>query len=117
MRPGRQVHRLVIGLHALRDGHWRERRLGSARVSRAGDCVPQSRTFGRLFWRDAKTSTRDACATQKIIVPRLFHVPHRVASVRGEAVQRPDQSERAQLLFWYAHATFEIIEGNEWREV
>ena len=44
--------------------------LGSARVSRAGDGVPPSRTFSRaaiqesLFSRDAKTSTRDARATQ-----------------------------------------------------
>ena len=45
--------------------------LGSARVSRAGDGVPPSRTSRRvdaqqksLFRRDAETSTRDACATQ-----------------------------------------------------
>ena len=38
---------------------------GSARVSRVGDCVSQSRTFlKRLFRRDAETNTRDACATQ-----------------------------------------------------
>src|SRR5438876_2894083 len=36
---------------------------GSARVSRAGDDVSSSRTFGRLFRRDIETSTRDACAT------------------------------------------------------
>jgi hypothetical protein len=48
--------------------------LGSARVPRAGESVALSRTFrrapvraggnpmGRLFRRDAKTSTRDACA-------------------------------------------------------
>jgi error-prone DNA polymerase len=39
--------------------------LGSARVSRAGESVPLSRTFKRLFRRDAETSTRDACATQQ----------------------------------------------------
>jgi len=51
-------------------------RLGSARVSRAGESVPLSRTFldarllasaamtKRLFRRDAETSTRDACAPQ-----------------------------------------------------
>jgi hypothetical protein len=50
--------------------------LGSARVSRAGESVPLSRTFldaqllasaamiKRLFRRDAETSTRDACAPQ-----------------------------------------------------
>src|SRR5947207_14137551 len=32
-------------------------------VSRAGDDVSSSRTFGRLFRRDIETSTRDACAT------------------------------------------------------
>jgi hypothetical protein len=38
---------------------------GSAPVSRAGDCVSQSRTFlKRLFRRDAETNTRDACATR-----------------------------------------------------
>lgn len=49
---------------------------GSARVSRAGENVPLSRTFPntppsprrnlmeRLFRRDAETNTRDACATQ-----------------------------------------------------
>jgi excinuclease ABC subunit A len=52
--------------------------LGSARVSRAGDGVPPSRTsrkmlsrasgelFESLFRRDAETSTRDVCATQKV---------------------------------------------------
>ncbi len=51
---------------------------GSARVSRAGDGVPPSRTFRdalpqasggsreSLFRRDAETSTRDACATQSL---------------------------------------------------
>src|SRR3954471_16871874 len=39
--------------------------LGSARVSRVGDGVSPSRTFGRLFWRDAKTNARDARAPQK----------------------------------------------------
>jgi error-prone DNA polymerase len=51
--------------------------LGSARVSRAGERVPRSRTSlasvkhsesdfeKRSFRRDAETSTRDACATQK----------------------------------------------------
>jgi hypothetical protein len=50
--------------------------LGSARVSRAAESVPLSRTFPnpllrmneavrkRLFRRDAKTNTRDACAPQ-----------------------------------------------------
>jgi hypothetical protein len=44
---------------------------GSARISRAGDAVLGIANFSfvqrfqeRLFWRDAKTSTRDACATQ-----------------------------------------------------
>src|SRR6202040_3211059 len=46
--------------------------LGSARVSRAGDGVPPSRTSSRLraeeslFRRDAETNTRNACATQNI---------------------------------------------------
>src|SRR3954471_18278509 len=39
--------------------------LGRARVSRVGDGVSPSRTFGRLFWRDAKTNARDARAPQK----------------------------------------------------
>ena len=51
---------------------------GSARVSRAGESVPLSRTFRsaalrtsgtpaeRLFRRDTETNTRDACATQII---------------------------------------------------
>jgi excinuclease ABC subunit A len=51
--------------------------LGSARVSRAGERVPRSRTSSivtknselyfteSLFRRDAETNTRDACATQK----------------------------------------------------
>jgi len=40
--------------------------LGSARVSRAGETVPVSRTFlRRLFRRDAETNTRDACATPR----------------------------------------------------
>ena len=45
--------------------------LGSARVSRFGDRVLAITDFPfdgllreRVFWRDAKTSTRDACATQ-----------------------------------------------------
>jgi hypothetical protein len=50
--------------------------LGSARVPRAGESVPLSRTFMREPWgasgtitkrsfrRDAETSTRDACAPQ-----------------------------------------------------
>ena len=55
----------------------RKRKMGSARVSRAGDGVSPSRTFihcgshhfvdpsGKSsFWRDAKTNTRDACVTQ-----------------------------------------------------
>jgi hypothetical protein len=44
---------------------------GSARVSRVGDRVLATTDFlsdallrQRLFWRDAKTSTRDAFATQ-----------------------------------------------------
>jgi hypothetical protein len=52
--------------------------LGSARVSRAGESVPLSRTFHsaalrasgnpaeRLFRRDAETNTRDGYATQII---------------------------------------------------
>ncbi|MBA3544600.1 MAG: ATP-binding cassette domain-containing protein [Chthoniobacterales bacterium] len=47
--------------------------LGSARVSRAGDVVPPSRTFPKAARspkssspRDAATSTRDACATQSL---------------------------------------------------
>jgi hypothetical protein len=52
--------------------------LGSARVSRAGESAPLSRTFRRaalrasgnpverLFRRDTETNTRDACATQII---------------------------------------------------
>src|SRR6185295_2935225 len=39
-------------------------RLGSARVSRAGDDVSSSRTLESLFRRDAATNTRDACATR-----------------------------------------------------
>jgi len=51
--------------------------LGSARVSRAGERVLAITNFSlgrqlwkagnsrkRLFWRDTKTNTRDACATQ-----------------------------------------------------
>src|SRR5439155_26467565 len=38
---------------------------GSARVSRAGDHLLAIANFlGRLFWRDAKTRTRDAHATR-----------------------------------------------------
>ena len=44
---------------------WAQQFPGSARVSRAGESVPLSRTFlGRLFRQDAETSTRDARATQ-----------------------------------------------------
>src|SRR5260370_28804966 len=49
--------------------------LGSARVSRAGDDVSWSRTFGRLFRRDAESPSRtgvcmrDACATQQCNKP------------------------------------------------
>jgi len=39
---------------------------GSARVSRVGDGVSPSRTFERLFRRDAKTNARDARATQEL---------------------------------------------------
>ena len=43
--------------------------LGSARVSRAGDGVlAVANFFGRLFWRDAKTNTRDACATRIAVI-------------------------------------------------
>jgi 5-methyltetrahydrofolate--homocysteine methyltransferase len=58
---------------------------GSVRASRAGEGVPPSRTFpaasqsdeeqrvkGSLFRRDAKTSTRDACATQMISLRTLI---------------------------------------------
>jgi len=45
---------------------------GSARVSRVGDCVSQSRTFsGRSFRRDAETNTRDACATRNSGASRM----------------------------------------------
>jgi len=57
---------------------------GSARVSRAGDCVLAMANFScdlfpasanelskrRLFRRDAETNTRDACATQSLANPR-----------------------------------------------
>src|SRR5207244_3857941 len=39
--------------------------LGSAPVSDAGESVSLSRTFQRLFRRDAETNTRDACAPRK----------------------------------------------------
>jgi error-prone DNA polymerase len=52
--------------------------LGSARVSRAGESVPLSRTFERLFRRDAETNTRDACATQKESPLAPMTMPERV---------------------------------------
>src|SRR5205823_2086856 len=52
-------------------------------VSRAGESVPLSRAlFKRSFWRDAKTSTRDACATRivrrhaKIALHFRMFMPH-----------------------------------------
>ena len=53
----------VEGVDQKLRAEWRI--LGRARVSRVGGGVSPSRTFlKRLFWRDAKTSTRDECATQ-----------------------------------------------------
>jgi len=63
--------------------NWRNRILGSARVSRAGERVlaianfslnpplPQSQSRERLFRRDAETSTRDACAPQNMRLHQL----------------------------------------------
>ena len=55
--------------------------LGSARISRVGDSVPAVANFSssdrfscgtrlgkRSFRRDAETGTRDACATQSIVL-------------------------------------------------
>src|SRR5438876_2089467 len=110
MRTSRQIHRLVIRTHAFWHGHSCERRfaLGSARVSRAGDRVSRSRTFERLFRRDAETSTRDACATQKIVVHRFFHFPHRGPAMTGETIERTELSQRAELFFGMRHAPLEI---------
>ena len=65
--------------------------LGSARVSRAGERVPRSRTFFRpdnqskshfeasWFRRDAETNTRDACAPQSSRSPLIpMTLPERV---------------------------------------
>ncbi|PYL62882.1 MAG: error-prone DNA polymerase, partial [Verrucomicrobia bacterium] len=65
--------------------------LGSARVSRAGERVPRSRTSPvpckhfesyseeSAFRRDAETNTRDACATQKARSPLMrMTLPERV---------------------------------------
>src|SRR6184192_3098178 len=53
-------------------------RLGSARVSRAGDDVSSSRTsLERLFRRDAETDTRDACATHSHLIEK-FKVMQRI---------------------------------------
>ena len=62
------------------------RLLGSARVSRAGECISHSPTSQcphalrkSSFLRDAKTSTRDACATP-ILLATLLVVPAALAS-------------------------------------
>ena len=64
--------------------------LGSARVSRAGERVPRSRTSSTvaknselyfkesLFRRDAETNTRDACAIQKIRATRVIEAVYEV---------------------------------------
>src|SRR5438552_11271716 len=110
MRPSREVHRFVIRTHALGHSHSCERRfaLGSARVSRAGDRVSRSRTFERLFRRDAETSTRDACATQKIVVHRFFNLPHRGPAMTGKTIERAELGESAQFFFRKRHAPLEI---------
>jgi len=60
--------------------------LGSARVSRAGERVPRSRTSSSLakncelyfkqslFRRDAETKTRDECATQSRVIAAVYEV-------------------------------------------
>src|SRR5882724_12615529 len=66
MRPGCQVHRVVIRLDPLRHGHGFKRRfgvLGSTRVSHVGESVPLSRAFERRFRRDTETNTRDTHST------------------------------------------------------
>ena len=113
MRPGRQVHCFVVGAHTLGQRHWHERRFlvwGSARVPRVGESVPLSRTFERLFWRDAETSTRDACATQQIIVQRFFAVPHRRAPMIRETIEGPELRQRAQFFLRKQHAPLEIVQ-------
>src|SRR5438128_2589371 len=50
---------------AAAPGFW-----GSARVSRAGDCVRNRELFETLFRRDAETSTRRVRSPQKTLLPR-----------------------------------------------
>jgi hypothetical protein len=100
---------------------------GSTRVSRVGEgvlaianfserakSVASHESFERLFRRDAETNTRDACATQQIIVRRLFHPPHRRTPIFSETIKRSEFRQGAQFVFRKRRRPpFEIVQRLE----
>src|SRR4051812_8469060 len=110
MRPRCKIHCFIIRLHPLRDGHWKQWRIGvsrSAGILRAfGDILT---TF--LFFRqDAESSTLEACAPQEIVVQCFFYFPHGGTPMFREAVKGAELSQVPQFLLPERNAPFEIFD-------
>ena len=84
-------------------------------VSRVGDDVSLSRTFKRLFRRDAETYTRDARTprSKQVVVQGFFHLPESGATMLGETVKGAQFSESAELFFGKGKPPPKIVQRSE----